>query len=132
MEQLVEEEAEVAAWIQAERAKASMESTGKSRPSNEDSGERPDFDGGAGTSSHRSKRRRGQRRSKRQHENSPDLEVPSTIAEEASGEDDEPPEKRSRGEKISSDGMTLLSFSASFFFYENFVLTHCFLSFGRR
>ncbi|XXG89123.1 hypothetical protein AAC387_Pa12g1203 [Persea americana] len=48
---LSEEEAEVAAWIQAERAKASMESTGKSRPSSEDSGERPDFDGAAGTSS---------------------------------------------------------------------------------
>ncbi|XXG82677.1 hypothetical protein AAC387_Pa10g0577 [Persea americana] len=64
LEQLIEEEAEVAAWIQAERAKASMESTGKSRPSSEDSGERPDFDGGACTSSnssHRSKRRIGQR-----------------------------------------------------------------------
>ena len=96
-----------------------MESTGKSRPSSEDSGERPDFDGGEGTSSNssrRSKRRRGQRRSQRRHENSPDLEVPSTIAEEASGDDDEPPEKRSQGEKISSDGMILLlSFSTSFF-----------------
>ena len=135
MEQHAEEEAKVVAWIQAERAKASMESISKSRPSSEDSSERPDFDGGVGTStnpSHRSKRRRGQCRSKRRHENSPDLEVPSTIAEEASGDDDEPPEKRSQGEKISSDGMTLLSFSASFFFYENFVLTHCFLSFGRR
>ena len=37
LEQLAEE-AEVAAWIQAERAKASMESTGKSRPSSDDSG----------------------------------------------------------------------------------------------
>ncbi|XXG53638.1 hypothetical protein AAC387_Pa03g1703 [Persea americana] len=46
LEQLAEE-AEVAAWIQEERAKASMESTGKSRPSGEDSIERPDFDGGA-------------------------------------------------------------------------------------
>ena len=101
LEQLAEEEAEVAAWIQAERAKASMESTGKSRPSSEDSGERPDFDGGAGTSSnssHRSKRRRGQRRSQRRHENSPDLEIPSIIVKEASGDDDEPPEKRSQGE----------------------------------
>ncbi|KAJ8639852.1 hypothetical protein MRB53_016546 [Persea americana] len=45
-----------------------MESTGMSRQSSEDSSKRPDFDGGAGTfskSSHRSKRRRGQRRSKR-------------------------------------------------------------------
>ncbi|XXG79935.1 hypothetical protein AAC387_Pa09g0898 [Persea americana] len=47
LEQLAEEEAEVTAWIQAERAKASMESTGKSRPSGEDSSERPYFDGGA-------------------------------------------------------------------------------------
>ena len=96
-----------------------MESTGKRRPSSEDSSERPDFDGGVGTStnpSHRSKRRRGQCRSKRRHENSPDLEVPSTIAEEASGDDDEPPKKRSREENISSDGMTiLLSFATSFF-----------------
>ncbi|KAJ8615015.1 hypothetical protein MRB53_004217 [Persea americana] len=106
LEQLAEKKAEVAAWIQAERAKASMESTGKSRPSGEDSSERSDFDGGAGTSSnssHRRKRRRGQRRSKRWHENSPDLEVPSTIAKEASGDHDEPLEKRSRGEKINSD-----------------------------
>ncbi|XXG59318.1 hypothetical protein AAC387_Pa04g1423 [Persea americana] len=106
LEQPAEEEAEVAAWIQTERAKASMESTGKNRPSNEDSGERPNFYGGAGTSSnssHRSKRRRGQRRSQRRHGNSPDLEIPSTIAEEASGDDDEPLEKRSRGGKISSD-----------------------------
>ncbi|KAJ8627582.1 hypothetical protein MRB53_020889 [Persea americana] len=51
LEQLAEEEAEVAAWIQAERAKASMESTGKIRSSSEDSGERPDFDGGEGASS---------------------------------------------------------------------------------
>ncbi|XXG85663.1 hypothetical protein AAC387_Pa11g0700 [Persea americana] len=82
LEQLAEEETEVAAWIQAEQAKASMESTGKRRPSSEDSGERPDFDGGTGTSSnssHRSKRRRGQRRSKRRDENSPDLEIPSTM-----------------------------------------------------
>ncbi|XXG76922.1 hypothetical protein AAC387_Pa08g1182 [Persea americana] len=78
LEQLTEEEAKVAAWMQAERAKASMEFTGKSKPSVEDSIERPDFDGGA--------------------------EIPSTIAEEASGDDDEPPEKRSRGEKINSDG----------------------------
>ncbi|KAJ8640095.1 hypothetical protein MRB53_016789 [Persea americana] len=39
LEQLVEEETEVAAWIQAERAKASMESTGKGKPSSEDSSE---------------------------------------------------------------------------------------------
>lgn len=119
LEQLAEEETEVAAWIQAERAKASMESTGKSRPSSEDSGERLDSDGGAGTSSNssrRSKRRRGQHRSKRWHKNSPDLEIPSTIAKEASGDDDEPPEKRSRGETIGSDGMTLLLFFRFFLF----------------
>ena len=119
LEQLAEEEAEVATWIQAERAKASMGSTGKIKPSSEEFGEMPDFDGGEGassSSSRRSKRRRGQRRSQRRHENSPDLETPSTIVEEASRDDDEPPEKRSRGEKIGSDGMTLLfSFSASFF-----------------
>ncbi|XXG59346.1 hypothetical protein AAC387_Pa04g1448 [Persea americana] len=106
LEQLAEEEAEVAAWIQAERAKASMESTGKGRPSGEDSGERPNFDGGAGTSSNssrRSKRRRGQRRSQRRHENSPDLEIPSTIVKEASRDDDEPPEKRSREEETIDD-----------------------------
>ena len=123
MEQLAEEETEVAAWIQAERAKASMESTGKSRPSNEDSSGRPDFDGGAGTSSksaHRSKRRRGQRRSQRRHESSPDLEIPSTIVEEALGDDDEPPEKRSPGEETIDDGM-LFSFLFRFlFFHESF------------
>ncbi|KAJ8649284.1 hypothetical protein MRB53_002307 [Persea americana] len=105
-EQLAEEEAEVAAWIQAERAKASMESTGKSRPSSEDSGERPDFDGGEGassSSSRRGKRRRGNRRSQRRHESSPDMEIPSTIVEEASGDDNEPPEKRSRGEETIDD-----------------------------
>ena len=65
---------------------------------------------------HRSKRRRGQRRNKRRREDSPDLEIPLAIAEEASEDGDEPPEKRNRGEKISSDGMIpLLSFSASFF-----------------
>ncbi|XXG85704.1 hypothetical protein AAC387_Pa11g0738 [Persea americana] len=106
LEQLAEEEAEVAAWIQAERAKASMESTGKSRPFGEDFGERPDFDSGEGTSSNsssRSKRTRGQHRSQRRHESSPDLEIPFTIAEEASGDDDEPPEKRSQGAKIKDD-----------------------------
>ena len=75
-----------------------MESTGRSRPPNEDSGERPDFDGGEGTSSsssRRSKRRRGHCRSQRRHKSSPDLEIPSTIVEEALGDDDEPPEKRS-------------------------------------
>ena len=45
----------------------------------------------------------------------PDLEVPFTIVEEVSGDADEPPKKRSREEKITSDGMILLlSFSASF------------------
>ena len=95
-----------------------MESTGKNRPSNEDSSERPDFDGGAGTSSkptNRSKRKRGQRRNKRRHEDSPNLEVPLTIAEEVSGDADEPPKKRSREEKITSDGMILLLSFSSFF-----------------
>ncbi|XXG53362.1 hypothetical protein AAC387_Pa03g1464 [Persea americana] len=75
-----------------------MESTGKSRPSGEDFGERLDFDGEEGTSgksSRRSKRRKGLHRNQRRHENSPDLEIPSTIAEEASRDDDEPPKKRS-------------------------------------
>ena len=84
--------------MQAERTKASMEFTGKSRPSSEDSSERPDFDGGVGTSSkpsHRSKRKRGRRRNKKRHEDSSNLEVPLTIAEEVSGDADEPPEKRS-------------------------------------
>eukprot|EP00268_Persea_americana_P034028 TRINITY_DN33666_c1_g1_i1.p1 TRINITY_DN33666_c1_g1~~TRINITY_DN33666_c1_g1_i1.p1 ORF type:complete len:145 (-),score=58.76 TRINITY_DN33666_c1_g1_i1:51-428(-) len=83
-----------------------MESTGKNRSSSKESSERPDFDGGVGTSSkssHRSKRKRGQCRYKRRHEDSLDLEIPLTIAEEASGDHDEPPEKRSREEKISSD-----------------------------
>ncbi|KAJ8627662.1 hypothetical protein MRB53_020969 [Persea americana] len=87
-----------------------MESTDKSRPSSEDSGERPDFDGGAGTSSNSSrgsKRRRGQRRSQRQHKNSPDLEIPSTTVEEASRDADEPLEKRSRGEKIEDDDLMM-------------------------
>ncbi|XXG41987.1 hypothetical protein AAC387_Pa01g2346 [Persea americana] len=95
-----------------------MESTSKSRPSSEDSGERPDFDGGEGTSSSsspRSKRRRGQRRSQRRHESSPDLEIPSTIVEEASGDDDEPPEKRSPGEETiddEDDGLMMLEVPA--------------------
>ena len=75
-----------------------MESTGKSRPYSEDSTERLDFDGRVGISSkpsHRSKRKRGHRRNKRRHEDSLDLEVPLTIAEEGSGDADEPPEKRS-------------------------------------
>ncbi|KAJ8619969.1 hypothetical protein MRB53_028498 [Persea americana] len=103
LEQFAEEEAEVIAWIQAKRTKVSIGSTGESRPSSEDSGERPNFDGEVGTSSkssHRSKRRRGQCRNKRRHEDSPDLEVPSTITEEASGDDDEPLEKRSRDDDL--------------------------------
>ena len=123
LEQLAEEEAEVAAWIQAERAKASMESTGKSRPSSEDSGERPDFDGGEGassSSSRRGKRRRGHRRSQRRHESSPDMEIPSTIVEEASGDDDEPPEKRSRGEETIDDGMLFPFLFPFLFFHESF------------
>ena len=95
-----------------------MESTGKSKPSSEDSSERPDFDGRVGISSkpsHRSKRKRGQRRNRRLHEDSPDLEVPLTIAEEVSGEADEPSEKRSREELTIDDGMlSPLSLSISF------------------
>ncbi|XXG42282.1 hypothetical protein AAC387_Pa01g2600 [Persea americana] len=47
LKQLEEEEAKIDAWVQAERIKASMESTGKNRPSSEGSCERPDFDGRA-------------------------------------------------------------------------------------
>ncbi|KAJ8649242.1 hypothetical protein MRB53_002265 [Persea americana] len=39
----------------------------------------------------------------RRHENSLDLEIPSTIAEEASGDDAVPPEKRSREEETIDD-----------------------------
>ena len=95
-----------------------MESIGKSRPSSEDFSERPNFDSGMGTSSkltHRSKRKRGQRRNKRRNEDSLDLEVPLTIVEEVSGDADEPLEKRGQEEKITSDGMIIpFSFSASF------------------
>ena len=119
LEQLAEEEAEVDAWMQAERTKASMGSTDRSRPSGEDSGERLHFDSGAGSSSRptrRSKRKRGQRRHGRRYDDSPDSDVPLATVEEASEDDDEHPEKRSREEEI-SDGMTfLLSFPASFFF----------------
>ncbi|XXG41994.1 hypothetical protein AAC387_Pa01g2353 [Persea americana] len=86
LEQLAEEEAEVATWIQAERAKASMESTGKSRPSSEDSGERLDFDGGEGassSSSRRSKRKRGHRRSQRRHEKDDGSMMPEVPTDEA-------------------------------------------------
>ena len=89
----LEEEAEIDTWIQAERIKASLESIDKSKPSNEDSSERPVFDGEAGTSSrltHRSKRKIGQHRNKKWHESSLILEVPLTIAEEVSGDADEP------------------------------------------
>ena len=80
--------------MQAEQTKASMESTGKSKPSNDGSSERLDFDSEEGTSSkptHRGKRRRGQRRDKRGHESSPNLEIPLTIDEEVSGDADEAP-----------------------------------------
>ena len=131
MEQLAEEEAEVADWIQVERAKASMESTGRSRSSSEDSGKRPDFDGGEGassSSSRMSKRRRGQRRSQRRHENSPNLEIPSTIVEEASRDDDEPLEKRSREEETIDDGM-LFPFPFSFLFFHECFCFDLLLSF---
>ena len=113
-------EAEIDTWMQAERTKASTESTWKSRPSSEKSSKRSDFDSGAGTSSkptHRSKRKRGQRCNKRRHEDSPALEVPFTIAKEVSGDAAEPPEKRSREEETAHDGMTLpLSFLFSLLF----------------
>ncbi|XXG73209.1 hypothetical protein AAC387_Pa07g2168 [Persea americana] len=73
LEQLAEEEAEVAAWIQAVRAKASMESTGKSRPSGEE------FARGQISMAGR------------------------VLPAEASGDDDELPEKRSRGEETVDD-----------------------------
>ena len=136
LKQLEEEEVEIDAWMQAERTKASMESTGKSRPSSEDSSKRPDFDGGAGTSSrpsHRSKRKIGQRRNKRRHEDSPDLEVPLTIAEEVSKDVDEPLERRSREKETTDDGMIFLFLFLFLFFHGDFfVLIRCFLSFSRR
>ena len=70
--------------MQEERKRAFMESTGKSRPSSEGSSERPDFDRGVGSSSkpsHKGKMKKGRRRNKRRHEDSPDLEVPLTINE---------------------------------------------------
>ena len=91
-----------------ERIKASMESTGKNRPSSEGSSEMPDFDNGEGSSSKLScisKRKRGQCRSKKQHENSPDLAVPLTINKEVSGDANEPPKKRIREEETTDDGM---------------------------
>ena len=120
-----EEEAEIDACMQVERMKASVESTGKSRPSSEDSNERPDFDSRAGTSSkptHRSKRKRGQRRSKRRHESSPNLEVLLTITEEVPKDVDEPSEKRNREEETVNDGMILLLSLSASFFYERFLL----------
>lgn len=86
-----------------------MGSTGRSGPSSEDSGEKPDFDSGAGSSgkpTRRSKRKRGQYRHKKQCEDSPDVEVPLTIDEEVSLDDEEPPEKRGREERA-DDGMIL-------------------------
>ena len=118
LKQLEEEEAELSAWMQTEQRRASTESTGKSRPSSEGSTERPNFDGGIGTSckpTHRGKRKRGQRRDKRGQESSPDLEVPLTIVKEVSKDVDEPSEKWIREEETRGDGMTLpLSISFSF------------------
>ena len=82
-----------------ERRRASVESIGMSRSSSGGSSERHGFDSGGGSwskLSRKGKRKRGQRRSKKQHEDSPDLEVPLTIDEEVSGDADEPPEKRNR------------------------------------
>ena len=98
-----------------------MESTGKSRPPSEDSTERPDFDSGAGTSSkptHRSKRKRGQCCNKRRHEDSPDMEVPLTIAKEVSMDADEPLEKRSREKETTDDGMRFPFLFPFIFFHE--------------
>ena len=98
--------------------KSSVEFTGKGRPSSDGSSERLDSDNVAGTSgkpTHRSKRKRGQRRNKKWHEDSPDLKVPLTIAEEASKDVDEPPEKRRREEETTGDGIILpSSLSVSF------------------
>ena len=96
LEQL-EEEAEIDAWMQAERRRVSVESTSKNRLSSEGSSERPYFDSGVGSSckpTHKSKRKRGQCCNKRRHEDSPNLKVPLTIAEEVSEDADKPPEKR--------------------------------------
>ena len=104
--------------MQAERKKASMESTGKSIPSSEGSSERFDFNSEEGSSSkqsRRGKRKKEQRCNKKWHEGSPDLEVPLTINEEVSRDADEPPEKGSREEETIGDGMILpLSLSVSF------------------
>ena len=83
--------------MQLERMTASVESTGKSKPSSEGSCERPDSDSGAGISgrpTHRRKRKRRQRCNKKRHEDSPDMEVPLIIVE-VSKDVDEPPKKRS-------------------------------------
>ncbi|WP_440998374.1 hypothetical protein, partial [Cysteiniphilum litorale] len=97
LSQLEEEEADFVAWMQAERVRPSMGSTGRSGPSSEDSGERPILDSGAGSSgkpTRRSKRKRGLYRQKPQCENSPDVEIPLTMDAKASGDAGEPPEKR--------------------------------------
>ncbi|MDL1139804.1 hypothetical protein PS029_20785 [Yersinia pestis] len=119
LEQLEQEEAELGAWMQAAQRQASVESTGKSRPSSEESSGKPDSDSGAGSSkkrARRSKRRRSHHRSKGQHEDSPDLEVPLTINEDVPVDADEPPEKRSREEETVGEGM-ILPFSLSISFH---------------
>ena len=125
MKQLEEEkEAEIDAWMQAEQTKAFIESTSKSKPSSEDSSERLDFDGGVGTiskPSHISKRKRGQCRNKRRHEDSPDPEVPLTITEEVSGDADESPEKRSREKETGDIGMLFPFLFPFLLFYDRFL-----------
>ena len=118
LEQPEQEEAEIDTWMQAEWKWAFVGSTGKSRLSCKGSSERPDFDSGWCSLSklcRKGKRKRGQRRNKRRHEDSPDLEVPLTIDEEVLWGADEPPEKRSQEEETVGECMLLpLSLFVSF------------------
>ena len=104
-----------------------MESIGRSRPSSEGSSERPDFGSGEGSSSkpsHSGKRKRGQGHSKRRQGNSFDLEASLIIVEEVSGTVDEPPEKRSREEETTGDGM-ILPFSFLFLLFSFLCVISC-------
>ena len=62
LRQLEEEEVEIDTWMQAERMKASMGSTGRSGPSSEEPSGSPDFDSEAGTSSRPARRKKKEER----------------------------------------------------------------------
>ena len=130
MEQLEEEEAEFDAWMQASQGRASVESTGKSRPSSDESSGKPDSDSGAGSSRKRAriggKRKRSHHRSKGQNEDSPNVDVPLIVNEEMPGNADEPPEKRSREEEITGEGI-ILPLSLFISFHGFFHVLICFL-----